>query len=795
MRVARVLVFAMGVALCASQAWAQTPTATATPTAMVTSTPAITGVYRMGVNLGQQNVQDQAFMQDWFDNPGFEPPTDGHIIVINSGATTSTFQDVVNGGGAVGPLGTVTTAPNNYWIGAEASVRTGAAAGDLFTVTGYTLDTNGFCSNSLTTTCTLANYATQCGTNNPCWLIGDYAFGSCENASGGSISCPTLGTGVGVAEVLTSVAINTPLNGFGGTPWDSPDGNCVLSTTDHSEGQGSVACNVADGATHSIDYGWDTEVTTGGVCSNDNVTPCTVANQTADCGGSNTCLQAPQAGPWHPVNGAFEIAFYAKGATTSTGTPAVTAAVSRTGLTCSPSCSHSFTLTNDGAWHHYTYQFTGTESGFTGGANLPRLDFEFTQTNGSAEAGATIYLDDVYFGRQTTTTTGFRSEVVTSLQPVNPGSLRYGAYQQLATNDGGYEGASGCTAGNSGPTTTGTCDYLHGPAYINSGGGAWTYAAQDTYAIAGTLGSVPWMTIGNTMSDADLVAFTDRLCTAINTYGFSSAWIEQSNEEWLNGPGRISYGSHNLGQLGYGGATGRNFSIMSAEATSDCPSVASRIHYIIGNQVCNGGVVATEIAGASAAGFAIPNTGQYGTDDAPYNTETLPIYSGSLSSQAAQYASYLFGQIPPVVGSSGCIETNDYPSIGASNFLDFYEMGPGAGTAVGYATSEQLYLSEGGFPSAAWMAETYVLGQQLGTPIQNEYQLGQVEYNAAPIWGIAHDMDSDFGPSFPHLRPIALGMEVMNSADRRGLLSGDRAGDWHLCQRLQTRLGLERRTN
>ena len=46
------------------------------------------------------------------------------------------------------------------------------------------------------------------------------------------------------------------------------------------------------------------------------------------------------------------------------------------------------------------------------------------------------------------------------------------------------------------------------------------------------------------------------------------------------------------------------------------------------------------------------------------------------------------------------------------------------------------------------------MGQQLRrTPIQNEYQLAQVEFGAgnldAPIWGIVHDFDADFGPDLP----------------------------------------------
>ena len=140
---------------------------------------------------------------------------------------------------------------------------------------------------------------------------------------------------------------------------------------------------------------------------------------------------------------------------------------------------------------------------------------------------------------------------MTTLQAINPGSLRYANYQQLGTNDSGYEGISGCTPGNSSPTTTGTCDYLHGPALMcRRKCWTWTFAGSDTYPLANQLGAVPFMTLGNAMSDADLIAFTDNLCTAIGTYNFPSAWVEGSNENWNNGAGRISFGSNNVGALG-----------------------------------------------------------------------------------------------------------------------------------------------------------------------------------------------------------------------------------------------------
>ena len=60
--------------------------------------------------------------------------------------------------------------------------------------------------------------------------------------------------------------------------------------------------------------------------------------------------------------GAFEISFYAKAVNTSAGTPQVQVATARTRQLVS---SQTFTLTNDGQWHQYTFPFTGID--FTAG--------------------------------------------------------------------------------------------------------------------------------------------------------------------------------------------------------------------------------------------------------------------------------------------------------------------------------------------------------------------------------------------------------------------------------------------
>ena len=375
--------------------------------------------------------------------------------------------------------------------------------------------------------------------------------------------------------------------------------------------------------------------------------------------------------------------------------------------------SHTWTLANDGAWHQYTYAFTGNDTG----PNQNGLTYTFSSTNNSAETSATIYIDDAYLGKAASSTTGFRNEVLTTLQAINPGSLRYANYQQLATNDGGYEGYPGCTPGSSSPTSTGNCDYLHGSSFINGAGGnvTWTFAGSDTYPLANQYGAVPFMTLGNVMSDADLKSFIDNLCTAIGTYNFPSAWVEGSNENWNNGAGRVSFGSGNVGALGYGGAWGRNFSVMNTEAVAHCGStVAAKIHYIMNNQSCNGGVIQTALAAASAAGYPIPNTSQYGGDDAIYlpADDAMPSASGSLATQAAAFAADFFGYVPEYVnGGNGCTgggSNGDYSYIGSNNVIPVYEEGPNGFGTGHYRTSVsgRRRLSIGGVDGAKLVASS-----------------------------------------------------------------------------------------
>ena len=80
--------------------------AAGTLTAEVSSSPGFSGVNRMGLNIVGNDYDGAGdYMQNLFDNPGFEPSTDGHLIIVGSVATSSSFTDTHDSGAAAG-----------YWV-------------------------------------------------------------------------------------------------------------------------------------------------------------------------------------------------------------------------------------------------------------------------------------------------------------------------------------------------------------------------------------------------------------------------------------------------------------------------------------------------------------------------------------------------------------------------------------------------------------------------------------------------------------------------------------------------------
>src|SRR5258708_9690996 len=62
--------------------------------AIVADKPAMTDVLRIGLNMDQQSqYSGQAYLQNYLDNPGFEPGMEGHVIVVAEKPSTTGFKD------------------------------------------------------------------------------------------------------------------------------------------------------------------------------------------------------------------------------------------------------------------------------------------------------------------------------------------------------------------------------------------------------------------------------------------------------------------------------------------------------------------------------------------------------------------------------------------------------------------------------------------------------------------------------------------------------------------------------
>ena len=463
-------------------------------------------------------------------------------------------------------------------------------------------------------------------------------------------------------------------------------------------------------------------MTTGGVCSDDNVTACTIANESIDCGGSNTCLTAPQAGPWHPVVGAFEISFYAMGSGTSAGTPQVS-------VCAGPDRRHQRQsyFYADQRRRLASVRLSRSPAPTRRRARKTLMVFTLTGSNNTAETGATIYVDDIYLGKTTTSATGFRSEVMTTLQAINPGSLRYANYQQLGTNDAAMKAPAAARQATPLRVRPGPATISMGRRISTAERGTWTFAASDTYPLANSVGR-------GAVHDARQCderrrpqeSSLDNLCTAVTNNYFSSAWVEASNENWNNGAGRISFGSQNLGTLGYGGDCGRNFSIMSTEAIAHCHRRRRQDSLHIrqpGLQQWSyprrdwrerrrqDSRFPTPASTARTTRRIYPNT------DRAAESKWHSCDAGGGATRLTSSAS------PGYVGApgTGCVNNGLYGDYGLhrlQQYHHFYETGPNGYSPPG--STEQAYLSEAGFPSAAWMAESWLMGQQLGQDADSE---------------------------------------------------------------------------
>jgi len=693
---------------------ALTPTATATPKggpAVVSSTALLSNASRIGVNMDEQSQYDaRAYLQNYLDNPGFEQAMVGHVVVVGSNPSSAGFTDIND------PYDAVAT---GFWNGITASVRTGASAGATFKIASYT-------------------------------------EGGSYTCTGG---CPSLVAGDVIGETESNTSIGFNLGAWLPGYWSilNSDAGVTLSTAQHFDGASSVSFDVHDGASHGVNFGGDSSISSVGTCSNNSVTLC---SSNSDCS-SGTCRKAPYY-PWHPFTGPMSMSIYALASNTS-GTPTVTLQASRSGSSWG-SVSHTFNLTQDGAWHQYVWNFTGADVASDTGIWF----FTVTAQSGAA-TGAKIYVDDAFLGPTTGASGGFRTDVLTTLKTLNPGTLRYMYPPGLSQTDAYFEGN----------------DYQKGPPNDYSVGAniMWIFSLKDMYALAGAVGANPWVSIPDVFNDTDVNSFAANLCSAFASNGFSKAYIEQSNEDWVTSS--HSAGGGHTSQ--YGALANRNFGLIDSYMKSNCPSYAGDVYFVVNGQEANTGVLQNTSA-------QIPSDNpQYGADIADY----APSEPEQLTGQTlAEYAALGFAnslqQFQPGAGGEfgGVVPGNLNQLCGGSpsgcqQFLAIYENG--SSNQCGTATPVEAWEMSAGWMAAGYNAQNWILGFNAGSnginsgalspmPAQQTFNLAEGEFTTpnadcpsghgtdSALWGIVHDFDSSFGPTFPHLRPVGWAQALLNRA-------------------------------
>jgi hypothetical protein len=237
----------------------------------------------------------------------------------------------------------------------------------------------------------------------------------------------------------------------------------------------------------------------------------------------------------------------------------------------------------------------------------------------------------------------------------------------------------------------------------------------------------------------------------------------------------------------------RNFGLINAYMASKCASYAGKVRFMVGGQEVNYGVVTT------ASGQLPRNNPQYGVAIADYVPDENDQDTGQTM---AQYAHLGFANSLNQFRLGGHnVFTNNVPgnlsqlcggaTTGCQQFMAIYENGNG--NQCGTANPVEGYGMSAGWIAAGFNAQNWILGFLAGSDgpnrgklspmvAQNLFDLAELEFptpnrfcasghgTTSAIWGVVHDFDSDFGPSFPHIRPIGWALALANRAI---------AGDYH----------------
>jgi alpha-L-arabinofuranosidase len=464
----------------------------------------------------------------------------------------------------------------------------------------------------------------------------------------------------------------------------------------------------------------------------------------------NSYFDSTQGRSFLQLQGTYTLSFRAKGIG---GNNLLAINVSR-GTSPSPTQFFSKTVTLTNSWQDYSYTFSASEAGAVGTADLS-----------FAVAGASAYLDDVSLAGTPgpNNPTVFRDNVVSTLQSLKPGIIRY--------MDPANWGSS-------------IDNVLAVPfARVRSGSSAW-YSEQDQIPIGlhdflvlcQTVGAEPWYTLPPSMTTQEMSNLIDYLGGSTSTVygakraalGQSAPWtsvfptihLEIGDEAWNGANG----GSVMADSTAYGSWTGKLFTAAHASPSFSASSF---------DLVLNGWAAVPYFTQHALAASSNYNS----VDVAPYLFNTFNDASsneaifGPMFAQPELYNSTTGGmmqaQAAAAAGASPPANLNVYESNLSANQGSVSQAAvesavPSVGAGIAAVDNMLLSMRDLGVMNQTMFALGGFINKFVNPAISNE---------VTPLWGTVIDMGNT-----NLRRPTFLAEQLANSAILPTMLTTTQTG-------------------
>jgi len=412
-------------------------------------------------------------------------------------------------------------------------------------------------------------------------------------------------------------------------------------------------------------------------------------------------------GKFLPVNGAWELSFWAHTTTSDTANIAVTFMRAGSATFISQSVSAS------GGWQKFVIDFNAVD-----GSGDGPLKLSFVATGA---AGVTLHLDDVQLGRVSDLSSGWRAEVVQTLQDLHPGYLRD---WQLQLGD---------TMPNRLASPFGRSPQRWQPDPNNILAN-FDYGLPEFLSLCHQVGAQPWIVLPSTMYDEEFTQFGSYLAAQQSTFGFKEIAVEFGNENW----NPMFRGGSIPDPMVMPLAANRAFGLIRAAAGSSVP-----LHLVVNGLFAN----------PQFARAVMPLVPQADAIDiAPYFLLSMNAIDSTATSLASMFNnSDENSLIPQIQGYT------------AGKQIDAYEVN--LETTSGDAPASQRNPLDAGMVSGSALVKRLINGMRLGLQRQLAWDLSSYADEISPsvgsvyLWGMARDVTAA-----DNFRPTGLALQMLNSA-------------------------------